>query len=99
MDNRSKKIIELLNKLQEAIGQGDTCGSYPVSPGTEPNVELTIEAKATGQIVRFNLWRAEIEQWRDIDPLTKTPVAGPAHLKIVGDIARSEQLSPPQEEK
>lgn len=96
MDNRSKRIVDLLNRLQEAIGHGDTCAPYSVAPGVEPDVELTIEAKATGQVIRFNLWRAEIEQWRDTDPLTQTPVAGPAHLKIVGDIAKTEQLSPPR---
>lgn len=97
MDTRSKRIVDLLNKLQESIGHGDLCGPYSVAPGAEPDIVLTLEAKATGQVIRFHLWRAEIEQWRDIDPITKAPAPGPAHLKIIGDLAKSEQVSPPRD--
>lgn len=91
MDTRSKRIAELLNKLQAAIEKGDTCGPYAVAPGASPDVVVTVEAKSLGQVIRFHLWHAEVEQWRDIDPTTKAPMPGPAHLKILGDIAKTEQ--------
>jgi len=99
MDNRSKKLVELLDKIKVAFGQGDICGPYSIPPGAEPDIELTLEAKATGQVVKFHLWRVEIEQWRDLDPITKTPVAGPGHIKLIGDIAKSEQVSPPRKQE
>ena len=92
MDNRSKKLAEIFGKLQAAIGRGDICAPYSVAPGTEPDVELTIRIGSNGQVLRFNLWRAEIEQWRDTDPMTNTPVSGPVHLKIIGDIAKMEKI-------
>lgn len=91
--------MELLGKLQEAIGRGDVCEPYSVASGAAPDLELTLEAKATGQVIKFRMWRVEIEQWRDIDPLTRTPVAGPSHLKIVGDVESTEQLPVPEENK
>lgn len=96
MDNRSRRLVELLGELQAMIGQGDICGPYSIPPGTEPNVEVTIKIPETGQTLKFNLWRAEIEQWPDIDPETKQPLDKPAHLKIVGDIASVEQTPKPQ---
>jgi hypothetical protein len=99
MDNRSKKLVELFEKIKTAIGQGDVCALYTIAPGTEPDIEITIEAKTTGQIVKFHLWKAEVEQWRDVDPITKTPVSGPTHLKIIGEIAKTEQISPPKKEE
>lgn len=100
MDNRSKKLVELFEKIKTAIGQGDVCAPYATLPGAEPDIELTVKTKRTGQVITFHMWRAEIEQWRDIDPLTKTPVAtSPTHLKIVGDVAKIEQMLPIRKEE
>jgi hypothetical protein len=100
MDNRSKKLVELFEKIKAAIGQGDVCPPHTIVAGTEPDIELTINAKATGQVIKFHLWQVAIEQWRDIDPLTKTPVAGsPTHLKIIGDVAKIEQMLPIRKEE
>jgi hypothetical protein len=97
MDNRSRRFVELLSELQGMVGQGDVCGSYSVSPGTEPNVEVTVKVPETGQTLVFRLWRAEIEQWPDLDPETKLPVEGSqGHLKIIGDVASVEQIPPAQ---
>jgi hypothetical protein len=90
MDTRSKKLVELFEKIKTAIGQGDVCAPYQTRPSAEPGIELTVKTKRTGQIITFHLWQVAIEQWQDIDPLTKTPVAGsPTHLKIIGDVAKS----------
>lgn len=94
MDKRSKKLVDLFNKIEAAIGQGDVCGPFSVPPGTEPDIEIAVKIKKTGQVVVFHMWRAEIEQWRDVDPITSTPVSGYARLKIIGDIAKVEQTMP-----
>lgn len=99
MDNRSKKLVELFEKIKTAIGQGDVCPPYMMVAGVEPDIELTINAKSTGQVIKFHLWQVAFEQWRDIDPLTKTPVTGPTHLKIIGDIAKIEQMLPIKKEE
>jgi hypothetical protein len=97
MDGRSKKLVDLFNKIQAAIGQGDVCGQFSMPSDAEPDVELTVRHKKSGQVVVFHLWRAEIEQWRDIDPLTKTPITGYARLKIIGDTAKVEQTIRPKQ--